>query len=329
MILYFLLGLLFLLCLYFIIGSYMSYRMTFFCNKKKQKDVYDIPTDGQMGEIRDYALKLIKDLDAKNYEKVSIQSFDKLKLFGRFYDENHSLQEENKNVSEKITVIDLCFHGWRGNPITDFCGGTRISFDLGHKVLLVEERAQWVSEGKGMTFGIKEKQDVLSWIDYIIARFGNDVQINLIGVSMGAATVLMASALDLPENVRHIVADAPYSSPVEIIRKVCSVDMKLPYKLLWPIVYGGAFLFAGFKLNDKSGNNLECVKKSKVPILIIHGEEDLFVPCEMSKRIAAENPKIKRETFPGAGHCLSYMKDTPRYEKLVKEFLEDKIELTL
>ena len=64
-----------------------------------------------------------------------------------------------------------------------------------------------------------------------------------------------------------------------------------------------------------------------MPILIIHGEDDRFVPAYMSEPMAAANPaRIKRATFPGAGHGISYLVDTPRYQALTKAFIDGCLE---
>ena len=137
---------------------------------------------------------------------------------------------------------------------------------------------------------------------------------------MGAATVLMASGLELPENVKGIIADCPYSSPEEIIKKECG-KMGLPPKLAYPFVRLGAMIFGGF--DPSSATAKDAVKAAKVPILIIHGEADDFVPCSMSREIidacASDKTLI---TIPLAGHGVSYIVDRPLYEKSVEEFLK-------
>ena len=141
---------------------------------------------------------------------------------------------------------------------------------------------------------------------------------------MGAATVLMAAELDLPENVTGIIADCPYTSPKDIIKKVCG-DMKLPSSLLYPFVKLGAKLYGHFDL--ESADAAEAVCHAKVPVLLIHGEDDRFVPCSMSRKICdsfrESNPDgdIIFETFPGAGHGISFMEDEPRYGRLVDKAL--------
>ena len=61
---------------------------------------------------------------------------------------------------------------------------------------------------------------------------------------------------------------------------------------------------------------------TQVPILLIHGEADSFVPCDMSREILDANPeKISRVTFPDADHGISYLVDTDRYAMTVKDFV--------
>lgn len=68
---------------------------------------------------------------------------------------------------------------------------------------------------------------------------------------------------------------------------------------------------------------MEAVKKARIPILLIHGEDDRFVPCEMSRRIAdACASPVTLETFPEAGHGISYLADHQRYGQVVKQFVE-------
>ena len=167
---------------------------------------------------------------------------------------------------------------------------------------------------------MNERRDVLSWVEYIRGRLGQDVPVLLVGVSMGAATVLMAAGMDgLPENVRGVVADCPYSSPAGIIRKVAREDMHLPGALMMPLARLAARIFGGFSVDAASP--AEAVKRLKVPALIIHGAEDRFVPCDMSREMARANPDMVRlEVFPGAGHGLSYIVDERRYASAIADF---------
>ena len=194
-----------------------------------------------------------KRLASLKYEDVYIESFDHLKLYGRYYHNSNS----NK--------IDICFHGYKGEAIRDFCGGAETIKRTKHNMLLIDERAHGKSEGKVITFGIKERLDGLKWIEYVLKRFGKKSEIYLYGVSMGAATVLMMSGLKLPNNVKIIVADSAFSSPKDIIRKVIK-DMKLPASIFYPFVYLGGVIYGHFDPHEV--NAIDEVKKSKVPILL-------------------------------------------------------------
>ena len=100
--------------------------------------------------------------------------------------------------------------------------------------------------------------------------------------------------------------------------------MGAPAGLLWPFLQIGAFLFGGFRFGDFCCH--EAVKAAKVPILVLHGEDDRFVPAYMSEPMAESNPAlVTRHTFPGAGHGMSYLVDTPRYQALTRAFLDDRL----
>ena len=187
-------------------------------------------------------------------------------------------------------------------------------------MLLIEERAHCTSEGHTISFGINERYDVLNWTRYAAERFGPDTKILLCGISMGAATVLLASELDLPQNVRGIMADCPYTTPEEIIKETGRM-LKFPMKLAMPFVMLSARIFGGLTLGGVS--TAEAVRHTKVTILLIHGEADGLVPCSMGREIAAANPAmVDLQTFPGAGHGLSYLTDTRRYTDLIEAFCE-------
>ena len=193
--------------------------------------------------------------------------------------------------------------------------------ESGQNTLVVDQRAHGRSGGTTITFGIRERLDCLSWVEYVNQRFGLDTPIFLSGVSMGAATVLMASELELPANVRGIIADCPYFSPEAIIRKVCREDMHLPPALVMPFIRLVARLFGHFDLKESSA--VQAVGNTTIPILLLHGEDDRFVPCDMSRDIfdACTGDKT-RITFQGAGHGLSYIVDTERYSEAVSRFVD-------
>ena len=251
--------------------------------------------------------RIYHQLNNRPYERVSIRSEDGLKLDGRYY-----------HVKDGAP-LDIGFHGYRSNPITDFSGGSELSFQMEHNLLLIEQRAHGKSEGNTISFGILERRDLLCWVDYAIGRFGTEVTIFLYGVSMGGATVLMASNLELPANVKAIIADCPFTKPLDVILHVGKTTA-FPQWLIKPFAILGARIYGSFDLMETDA--IRAVQNAKVPVLIIHGEDDRYVPCEMSAEAAEVNPKmVQHHTFPGAAHGISYLVDTPRYHKIVKDFI--------
>lgn len=286
--------------------SYVVYRIAFYSPNKTQNDDYHISRSEQMDAQRETITEMIDTLNAIPYEPVIIPADDGLRLRGRYYHQKDG------------APVVIAFHGYRGTPSRDFAGGTELYLSSGFNLLMVEQRAHCGSGGHTITFGVKERYDCQAWIDYVRWRFELDTPILLAGISMGAATVLMASGLELPENVKGIVADAPYTSPKAIIQKVCR-DSKLPPRLAYPFLWLGALVFGGFRLN--AANAAEAVRHTTVPILLIHGEDDRFVPCDMGREIAAANPAmVELHTFPDAGHGLSFLIDRERYERVAHAF---------
>ena len=291
----------------FLLLSYAVYRKAFYNRRGKKRDASVMPKSEQYDAHREMTRLLSEEMKARDWEKVHISSRDGVRLAAIYY-----------HISDEAP-LHIQFHGYRGTPYRDFCGGNKLAIDMGHNTLVVFQRAHLESEGHTISFGIKERFDCLDWINYAVDRFGEDKKIIISGLSMGAATVIMAAAEPLPRNVRGIIADCPYSSPKEIILRVCA-GMGLPPLLCYPLIYCGALIFGGFKLTECDA--VRGAKNAKIPILLLHGEDDDFVPLEMSRKIAEANPEMVRlHTFEGAGHGLSYMVSCERYTKLTVDFI--------
>ena len=289
------------LILIILLISYLTYRKAFYSSPRKRSTTHLLPDSQQYRNANPVIRKLIDEMEKVPYEQVYITSYDGTKLAARYY-----------HLSDSAPV-QIQFHGYRSTAVRDFSGGFVLARKMGRNTLVVDQRAIGKSGGTTICFGIKEKYDCLEWIKYALNRFG-DIPIMLTGVSMGGATVLMASELDLLENVKCIVSDCPYTSPYEIIARECE-KMGIPARIGMPFVRLGARLFGNLKLSGEGAE--KAVKNTKVPILLVHGEDDDFVPFEMGKRIYEANPEmITFEAFPNAAHGISFIVDTERYEKL-------------
>lgn len=306
--LYIILGILAFIIVSALIIARVTYKMAFYHKPDGNVDNYQIPDVKQYQDNKEYMISMISELEAIPFEPVTITSHDGLKLYGRYY-----------HVTDGAPVF-IEFHGYKSMAIRDFCGGDRIVRAQKYNTLLIDQRAHGKSEGHTVSFGIKERLDCLSWINYVNDRFGKNTEIFLIGVSMGGATVLMASELDLPENVMGIMADCPFSSPWLVISKVAR-SMGIPAKLAFPFLWLGARLFGGFDLMESDATS--AVKNARVPIFLVHGTADHLVPFEMSCEIAKNCASdITFIPFDDAGHGLSYILDSEKYTKEAISFIE-------
>ncbi len=252
-------------------------------------------------------------VDSLPHEEHSIVSFDGLRLVGHLY---RAECESSKYM--------ICMHGYRSTP-DDFMCAMGFFLSEGYNILAVEQRAHGNSEGKWITFGVKERYDALSWCNYLIKSYGENIKIILDGLSMGATTVLMASGLDLPENVKGIIADCGFSSPWDIITHVAKHDMHIPKFPLLYFMIPTVRLLCGFGLKEVS--TVDAVKKSKLPILYVHGVADDFVPHEMSVRAYNARPENSRlVSVENAAHGLSYVVDEERCKKELHYFLSEATE---
>ena len=213
-------------------------------------------------------------------------------------------------------------HGYRATAMRDTLGLIVLCKKLGFNLLMPDQRAHGRSGGHSITMGARERYDARAWAYWASVRSCGKSSIFLMGVSMGSATVLLASGLDLPDNVRGIIADCGYSS----IRDICRTCLPkyLPHVPVGPgyaVGKAGAELFAHF-----DPDTIDCrkaVAHSNVPILFIHGSADDFVPCSMSREnYAACTSEKELLIIPGATHAMCYYYDTPAYAKAVTDFLK-------
>ncbi len=197
--------------------------------------------------------------------------------------------------------------------------------DRGWNVLLPDQRGHGRSEGDYVGWGYDERLDLVGWCNYIVRR-DPEAEIVLHGVSMGAASVLMATGGALPRQVKAAVSDCAYTTIEAEMRHMLNnwVDrpagLPLPQGLLFAALRKAALRRAGFDLRDAAP--IRAAAQSKTPTLFIHGVEDRFVPAAMMGRLyqAARCPKSFL-WVPGAGHAQAVGTDQKLYWGAVEGFL--------
>ena len=246
---------------------------------------------------------------AHTREKVKLTSFDGLELAALYL------------PVERPRGTVIAFHGYRSLATIDFALEVEFLHRLGYDVLLPYQRSHGESQGKYITYGVKERFDCRDWARYAARRFGEDKPLFLMGISMGAATVLMASGLELPGNTRGIVADCGFTTPWDIMAHVARRDYRLPPFPLLYLLDGLARLRAGFRL--KGADTRKALERNRIPVLFLHGEADSFVPLSMTEEnFAACRAEKRLYTVPGAGHAQSFGVDPEGCKRVLREFLE-------
>lgn len=241
-------------------------------------------------------------------------SFDGLKLHAVYFP---TIKEK---VEKKRVVI--CFHGYTSKGLADFTGLTDYYFRKGYAMLHPDARAHGESEGEYIGFGCLDRYDARKWIDWVIQTCGEDVEIFLHGISMGGATVLMASGMELPSQVKGIISDCGFTSPKEVFTHVLKSMYHLPAFPVIPLANVVNKKLAGYGMDECNAKNE--VAKAKVPILFIHGSKDTFVPAKMCEEIyACCNAPKRKLIVEGAAHGESYYKNMQAYEQILDEFTKD------
>lgn len=274
----------------------------------KDSDIDKLLNNFPQSKEKDLIIESIKTLNSIPKEEVHINSIDNVDLTGYLY-----LSKE----SDKIIVF---VHGYHSIYKYDFSVSGVDFYKRGYSMLFIDQRAHQKSQGKYTTFGIKERFDLVKWIEYLNKRFANK-KIILCGISMGASTVMYALGEKLPENVRCAICDCGYSKPIDIISHTAQKRIGKLSKIVVPMINLLFIVKTGESLNNLSTE--ETLKNNKIPILIIHGDNDKVVPIEMGyanfKYASERGTMVVGEN---AGHGTTYIVDKDKYVQALNEFLE-------
>ncbi|MGI6249450.1 MAG: alpha/beta hydrolase [Acutalibacteraceae bacterium] len=246
-----------------------------------------------------------------NPEDVSIKSSNGLQLKGWFL--------PSKSGSKRFAV---CVHGYRCNGPDEFSHMVPFYHDeLDYNLFLPDNRAHGRSEGNYIGFGALDHKDILLWLKYLIERFGEDIEIILHGISMGAATVMLTNSADsLPPQVKIIIEDCGYSSAIEQFTCQAKEMFGLKSRPLIAAMSLVSKLAAGYFFSE--ADCVKFMKKAKRPVLFIHGGDDTFVPTYMVYLLhdACTVPKDLL-IVDGAVHAFSYYQAPELYQQKVKDFI--------
>ena len=310
--------LLFLFILYWVI-CYFLVSLALVPSFMEKTDVFETVTNTsiealvQTDDIRNNRAASLAEtrawLETADAEKLFLTTADGYKLVAAAF----SPEEE----SHKWVLLLHGYTGWKEElyPIAYHY------VQQGYHALVPDMRCSGESEGDFIGMGWTDRLDNLLWLKEILFR-DPDAQIVIHGQSMGAACALMMAGEDLPSRVTAIISDCAYTDAYSMFAKQMKDWFGLPSFPILDSMNLMLQLRGGYDLKEASA--LEAVKKTDLPILIIHGEEDDMIPVEMAYELYEAAPGEKELLIiPGAGHAQAMDKDPDLYYDTVFRFLEE------
>ncbi len=246
-------------------------------------------------------------LSRANCETVTLKARDGTRLVGHWY------------PCKSPQRVIVAMHGWRSAWNRDFGKIAAFWHKENCHVLFAEQRGQNNSEGNHMTFGYLERFDCADWLHWVAQNKTDRLPLYAAGISMGASTVLMASALPLPQTVKGIIADCGFTSAEAIWRHVVQNNLHVSYDLHRPLIH--RLCQKTLQTDIRRVTTQDALRRTKIPVLFIHGSKDTFVPIEMTydNYCACAAPK-ELLVVPHAGHGQSYYCEPDKYEAALRRF---------
>lgn len=264
---------------------------------KKLKKSYLLPFNDRLEEARQF----LRGLEST---PVQLTAKDGIVLKGRFYERG----------SKKTAVI---VHGYRTNPLTNMPVQLRMLYDEGFNLLCLDNRAQGESGGRICAFGLLEKYDLETALQWVKAATATE-QVLIYGVSMGCTTAaLEANRLD-GSFVKALVLDCGFCSVYDQFYTNIKAA-HFPAHLIMPWIRLFAWLFTRQDICDRTTDTL-C--GSDIPAFFLHGTEDATVPLENTlKAYKAHGGEKQLAVVEGANHTLALIVGGEETEQKLLDFV--------
>lgn len=274
--------------------------------KRKQRyDAFGNPEDNEdliyFGDLEE---EIAAWQEATERENVYVVSQDDIELAGEWY---HPEEDDRRWV-----IIA------RSNDLNHLAlRNVAMAFhDEGYHALIVDCRGYGNSDGQYVGMGWQDRLDIQAWIDFILEQ-DPEALIALYGVSMSASAVVIASGEPLPQNVRCVIEDSGFTSAYEFL----SEQIRDEYGFRASFIMEGLDTITRLraKYSLKSASSIRQLRKSDLPTLFIHGEEDEFIPLDHVFRMYhALSAEKELYTVPYAGHGEAMF--SPRYFERIMRF---------
>ena len=233
-----------------------------------------------------------------------------------------AMKDASNRKSDKYVIIS---HGYSGNRFGSV-KYVNLYRKLGFNCLIFDNRGHGENMKAPCTMGYKESRDLMSVIDHVYERFGDDIILGLHGESMGSG--MTVNALQYSPKVKFIVSDCGYNDLKALLMDL--VGRKAPFAKF--IVYPASLIskiFYGYYISEVSPKRY--VAYNEIPILYVHGREDRFIPVHHAQEMFELNNAHVRNTgrgtcklsiYENAHHAGSIVTDREGYLNMLRDFLE-------
>ncbi len=283
----------FLVLLYFLLSYILAFYLT---HPKRFEKEFTHQVDVDKGLIP-------SDMSYMKRNPIEIKMDDGSYIHGDF-----SENEERKGIM-------IIAHGYTWNREGSL-KYAQFFYKHGFSILIYDERGHGENTTRFTTMGYMEGKDIVNIVNYCRENYGSDLPIGLHGESLGGASVLQA--MQYSPKIDFVIDDCGYSS----LRKLLLHKMKQNHIPSFFIHGSNAMLKMCFHFSMEDVVPKNAVKKSNIPLLIIHGANDDFVPTEEGMEIyqaRKENSEI--HLIEGASHAQSYQVNPQAYEQMCMSFI--------
>ncbi len=247
--------------------------------------------------------KGIASIRAMPWEDVWLTGHGGLRLHGRML----------RGRGEKAVLLS---HGYRSSGENDFCGIVDYYREHGFSILMIDQRGHGQSEGRQLTFGVRERRDMACWICWAADNLSGELWLH--GVSMGAVSLLMALPLCPDTPVRGVIADSVYDNVRELMIYQAGRKYRLPKFPITQIVSLEGCLLMGKDFIKLYAS--ECAAETGIPVFLIFGTHDRTVPPGMASRFIP-GKSAQCVFIEGARHARCWQKSPKTYGKALEYFI--------
>lgn len=212
-------------------------------------------------------------------------------------------------------------HGKDSSRATEFGGRfvelAAVLHRRGFAVLMIDMRGHGASGDARFAFGLTERQDIVGATDWLETQGFRTGSVGVLGVSMGAAAAIGATAED--QDIGALVADCSYAEIYPLMQRHWTSASNLPDIFLPSTLFVGRFIVGEDLVQARPVAEIGRITQ---PVLIIHGADDQFTPVEHGRQLAAAAPAAEYWEVPGAGHARSFLTEPQAYAERVAGFFE-------